>query len=71
MGIASFRQVEVERFLRAAKRAGARSVEVDLRSLTLSMQFPAGDNIDNLSNPARNSGADDGVRYGQENWDED
>lgn len=68
--VATFRQIEVERFLRAARNVGARSVEVDLRTLTISMRFPD-PGIDSDENPAPDSDAGDGARYGKENWDEE
>lgn len=64
---AVFRQVEAERFMRAARSQGATEFRFDLRELTITARIP----IDRVPNSEADSDADNGVRYGKENWDEE
>ena len=67
MSHAVFRQADAERFMRAARSQGATEFRFDLRELTITARMP----VDSLADSEANSDADNGVRYGKENWDEE
>jgi hypothetical protein len=62
MSRGAFRQADIERILRAARRTGS-IVQIDLRSLVITV-LPAGDQSSPNVQPAL-------ARDGTENWDDD
>lgn len=72
MSRAAFRQADVARIIRAAEQEGA-LIEVDIRTLNFRIIPGAGQRpaVDNRRAGGANSGGDDQVPYGKENWDED
>lgn len=67
MSHAVFRQADAERFMRAARSQGATEFRFDLRELTITARMA----VDSGENPAPDSDAGEGARYGKENWDEE
>lgn len=68
MSHAVFRQADAERFIRAARSQGATEFRFDLRDLTITAHVAK---VDTSANPEPDADADNGVRYGEENFDED
>ncbi|MDX0572125.1 hypothetical protein GOD68_18015 [Sinorhizobium medicae] len=72
MSRAAFRQADMERIFRAARREGF-AVQIDIRSLVVTA-IPNAAPAEAIDTAPRQGGiltSGEGARYGKENWDED